>query len=282
MASSLQVLGIPPDIVELKRSTGALDELLALAETNFRNFARYLHPDKDPSPGAAGIYLNLSHAIEDLRDPDGMELAIESLVGEDDRQSLIRRVEQEIERNRIRKNLRAVLGLLPNIDQFGVLDIPGPTSFLLQFGASRTILDVNVHDRAVLHLTFQELDVLPEQTEKARFAEGRWQEMYLSNETELWLSHRPEKATPVNVIGFVPARSLRYRTDDTFNLVTDEYSELGGTLAGMRMTPVWSKPSEAWFLQFVEDKPHKDSEVVVMDGRGNLALIGTIQASEAF
>jgi len=282
MESSLEVLGVPRHIVEFERAKGSLKNLLVIAEGAYKLYAPKYHPDRNPDPGAAAIFIGLNYAIEDLRDPDGMELAIDSLVGEDDRQSLKRQVEREMERNRERKSARAILGLLHNIDQFSVLGISGSTSFLLQFGASRTILDVGTHDSATLYLTTQELDVLPEQTEKTKFAEGRWQEMYLSNDTELWLSHRPENATQVHVVGFIPARSLRYRSNDTFNLVTEDYSELGGAITGLRTTPAWTKPSEAWFLQFLEKQPHKDSEVVVMNHRGDLALIGSIQAQESF
>jgi hypothetical protein len=282
MESSLQVLGISKEIVEFKRSTNSLDDLLAMAEGNFRNMSKFLHPDRNRFPGAEDHFIRLSDAIEDLRDPDGLELAIERLVGEADKQANLRRIKQSFERDIEKRNLDAVLGLLVNIGQFNVLGITGPTSFLLQLGMSRTILDVSINHESTLYLTSQDEDVLPEKTEKVRFANGRWQEMYLANETRRWLSHKPEASTRVIVVGFIPTKALYHRSDATYEVVSEDRAELSDKLSESRVIPVWSEPSEAWFLQHIEAKPKKHSEVVVRNHRGRLAIIGSIQAKAIF
>lgn len=282
MESSLQVLGIPRDIVEFKRSTNDLDDLVGMAEGNFRSMSRFLHPDVNKSPGANELFVRLSDAINDIRDADGLMLAIERLVSETDKRTNRHRVDAEKERRREKKGFAAVLDLLVNVDQFNVLGINGPASFLLQLGASRTILDVSANDSARLFLTTQEIEVLPEQTEEAKFAGGRWQEMYLADQTELWLSHQPEAPTQVVVVGFVPAEALHYRMEDTFEVISDERVELGEGIADPIVIPVWTKPSEAWFLQYMEATPKKHSEVVARNQNGLLAIIGSIQAQAFF
>ena len=282
MESSLQVLGIPRDVVEFMRSTNALDDLVAMAEGNFRNMSRFLHPDINKDPGANAFYVRLSDAINDIRDVDGLMLAIERLVSETDKRTNRHRVDAEKERQREKRGFAAVLNLLENVDQFNVLGISGPASFLLQLGASRTILDVSTNDSARLFLTTQEIEVLPEQTEEAKFAEGRWQEMYLADETELWLSHQPEAPTQVVVVGFVPAEALHYRMEDTFEVISEERVELGEGIADPVVIPVWTEPTQAWFLQYLEATPKKHSEVVARNHHGLLAIIGSIQAQAFF
>lgn len=281
MESSLKILAIPSEIVEFERTTNALDDLLAMVEGNFRNLSKYLHPDRNPHPGAKELYFRLVDAIEDLRDPDGLALAIERLVSEDDKRANVYRINDAQVRLREQKSLQAVLRLLENVGQFNILGVPGPTSFLLQFGASRTILDVDSKDEATLYMTSQDLEVLPEQTDKAEFVEGRWQEMYLANEVELWLSHIPRNPTQVRVVGFVPPKAQHYRTEEAIQVIPEERAELGEGVTELHMSPVWTEPSEAWFLPFLEPKSKKYSEVVVRDRRGLLAIIGSIQA-EAF
>lgn len=282
LRSSLQVLGMPRDIVEFERSTNALDDLMVMARGNFNSMARFLHPDRNPHPGASELYMQLSDAFDDIKDPDGLALAIERLVGENEKQTNRYRMDDAELRIREQKSLRAVLSLLGNVGQFTILDISTPTSFLLQFGASRTVLDVSSKDEATLYLTSQDLEVLPDQTDMAKFINGHWQELYLVNEAEHWLNHIPKSPSLVTVVGFVPAHAMHYRTEETIQVIPEERAELGEGVTELRMTPVWSEPSEAWFLPHLEAKPSKFSEVVARDRRGLLALIGSIQAQNSF
>jgi len=282
MESSLELLGVPRDIVEFERSTGSLKKLLAIAEGAYKLLAPKYHPDVNHQPGAKEIFFRLNDAIEDLRDPDGLELAVERLVGEADKHANRRRIEQSIERKREKQSLRAMFDLLVNVGQFSVLDVTGPTSFLLQFGASRTILDVSANDQATLYLTSQDLEVLPEQTERAEFIGGHWREMYLTNEVKHWLNHVPTKSSPVTVVGFVPAQALRYQTEETIQVIHQERVELGEGVTEPRMVPVWTEPSEAWYVRFIKPKPTQSSEVVVRNHRGLLSIVGSIQAQAFF
>ena len=282
LRSSLQVLGIPKDLVEFERNTNSLDDLMVMARGNFNNMARFLHPDRNPHPGASELYMQLSDAFDDIKDPDGLALAIERLVGENEKRTNRHRINDAEVRAREQKSLQAVLRLLENVGQFNILGIAGPTSFLLQFGASRTILDVDSKDEATLFMTSQDLEVLPEQTDKAEFAEGHWKEMYLADEVELWLSHIPKNPAQVRVVGFVPPEAQHYSTEDAVQVIPQQRAELGEGVTELRMTPVWTEPSEAWFLPFLKPKPKKHSEVVVRDRRGLLAIIGSIQAQAFF
>ena len=171
---------------------------------------------------------------------------------------------------------------LKDVDQFDILNINGATSFLLQFGTVRTVLDVDAKREAVLYLTTQELELVPIRTEKAEFAEGHWHEMYLSNGVELWLSHLPSAPISIAVVGFIPAKTLRYSTRDILEVHFENRTELGEGIVEPHLTPVWFEPSEAWFAPRLEAKQRKHSEVVVQNSRGQLAIIGTIRAQAFF
>ncbi len=283
MKSALETLGVPKRLVQYERSAHPNDfsGILALAEATFKKAAARYHPDLNPDSEANDLYIELTRAMERLRNPDGMEAAILLYLGEEERQQGIRRQDAHRERVHEKKSLEATRGLLKNINQFTVFGITRPTSFLLQFGASRAILDVTTHTMAVLYLTSLDLEVLPEQTEKAEYVKGVWREQYFDGRKEAWLQHKAVLNSRVTVIGFIPSRALRHQTDENFRIVSDR-SELGEGFSGLHMTPAWTAESEAWFVPHLEPVFKKGSEVVVRNRNGFLSSIGSVQAQAPF
>ncbi len=279
MQSSLEVLGVPAELVERERSAGSSDNILKLAEGYYRAIARLYHPDVNPE--AAEMLQPFTDAIQDLRHRDGLALAIERQTKQSDRARFQRNVQAELERRRERDSLSALLSLLENIDQFQVLGIKVPTSFILQFESSRTILDVVTHDRAFLSLAAGEIDMLPEQSEAPSYRNGRWSEMFLNMSLKLTrYIHNPQMMGRVDVVGFLPSGALRHEGLQDDVVVEGEFSELGEGFSGITQAPAWTAPSEAWYLPKLTPRLSQGSEVVVRNRHsGHLARIGSIQSS---
>jgi hypothetical protein len=296
LRSSLEVLGVPKNVVAFESASTSSESdarLKAVAEGVSKVYSRHYHPDRNSEPGAASLYGELADAIADVRTENGMKLAIGRMVGEADRQLGISRVENEQREIEQADSLTAMLGLLQNIDQFGVLGIEQPTTYLLQLGSSRTILDVDSTRQATLSLTTQEDDVLPYQPETTSYGNGEWHETYLADESRfLQLEHLRIASQAVTVIGFVPAsatRRQRSRVESglsgSYGHTLDEaegYAQLDRRQTGVRIEPVWSRPQQAWYLSRIVPKGALFSEVVVRRRSGELALAGSIQASAAF
>jgi hypothetical protein len=278
LRSNLEVLGIPKEMVENLRAAGSLDTLLAIAESNFKTYSRHYHPDRNSDPGAASLYTDLVDAIEDLRSPDGMQLAVSHMVGEDDRQRGIRRVSSDRQLAQQSNAMHAMFSLLQHIDQFEVLGISEPTTYLLQLGASRTMLEVKHHNDSNLHLTIQEYDVLPEKVESAMYSNGQWSEVYLHGEFELLnLTLVPGPSQQVTVVGFVPAEAPSGHAEQHFQ-ETSDFGQLDFPPISVTTHPVWSTPEQAWYLEYIEPQGKYFSNVVVRNRAGKLALAGVIQA----
>jgi len=276
-----EVIGIPKEIVQKHKTDGTLEDLLKHAERVFAAHSRFLHPDVNTDPVMGALYVRMVNAIEELRSSAGMDLALRWFVGENDRATQRRHKESQQEAATQRESLVAVLGLLRNISQFRVMGVTQPTSVMLQFGASRTILDIVSHERTFLSLSATESsDELPEQSEKPEYVNGHWSEQYLNHEGVLkHYEHQPERFGKVDIVGFVPASAKKYHDNDDVLIYTN-HSELGEGLSGLRMTPSWTSPETAWFLRSMVEKFTKHADVVVRHSHsGHLALVGTIQAS---
>jgi hypothetical protein len=177
---------------------------------------------------------------------------------------------QAQQRSAEQKNLSRVLNLLENVGQYNILEIAGPTSFLLQLGTSRIILDVSEYNQAILSLTTQEMQVLTEHVELAEFIEGHWKEMFFIGSVKHWLDHAPYASVRVVVIGFVPASAMMHS------------GGLAQRGASRVAEPAWLEPVDAWFLPYLEADSSRRSELVVRNPRGQLAIVGTIQAQASF
>jgi len=277
MANPLEVLGISKEVVEYEKSTNSLDNLLKLVERNFSTLARLYHPDV--SPATADMYVRFTSAVQELRVPAGLRHAVQWYVGEDNRAIRLRHKEAARERQFDRESLLAGFGLLRNINQFKVMGVNKPTSFMLQFGPARTVLDVKTHDTTFLGLSAQEAsEVLPEQSEAPEYTKGVWVERYLDHDgEEAQFVHKFSTIGRVNVVGFVPAREFRSR-DSEGDVIHHDDSELGEGPAQLRVAPSWSAPETAWYLPKLVPEHTEHAHVVVRQRNGHLALVGTVQA----
>jgi len=276
--SPFEILGIPKDVVQEMKSTGSLADLLKLAKKHFADYARYFHPDRNLA--TAGLYGRMANAMQELETPGGLSLAVRWYVGEVDLAERLRRREGDQAAATERESLAAVLGLLGNVSQLRVMGVTQPTSIMLQFGASRTILDVMAHDRTYLSLSATELaDELPEQSERPEYVHGKWRELFVNPQGELvHYVHHPERMGKVDIVGFVPAAAFNHRTDEDIS-IHSEGAELGEGFSNVRMTPTWTSPETAWYLPRLMDKFTPGANVVVRHSHnGNLALAGTVQA----
>jgi hypothetical protein len=173
----------------------------------------------------------------------------------------------------------AGFGLLGNINQFKVMNVNRQTSFMLQFGTGRTILNVVSHERTMLSLVSSDAsEVLSEQSEKPKYIKGAWSERYLDeNGEEARYTHASNFVGRVTVVGFVPAKEFRSR-DSEGDVIHHDISELGEGLAPMRTAPSWSAPETAWYLPKLVPERTEHAHVVVRRSSGYLALVGTVQA----
>ena len=277
MENALEVLGISKQVVEYEKSTNSLDNLSKLIEKQFALLSRQYHPDVNPA--TADLYLRITEAVQELRSSPGLRFAVRWYVSEEDRASRLRSLDAARERKFDRDSMLAGFGLLGNINQFKVMNVDRRTSFMLQFGPGRAILNVLSHERTMLSLVSSDAsEVLSVQPEKPEYISGAWFERYLDeNGEEARYMHASNFVGPVTVVGFVPAKEFRAR-DSEGDVVHHDVSELGEGLAPMRIAPSWSAPETAWYLPKVVPGFSENASVVVRRSSGHLALVGTVQA----
>ena len=290
MENSLQQL-VPQGLAEFFISAGLEAALPKVAEQTVKAVSRFLHPDVTVSTGLklSDVELReqflsaLQNSLADIRDPDGLTLAIEELNTPEFRRRLSEQRADTRQQQLQSRALSATLSLLGNVDQFRVLGLDGPTSFLLEHLHERLILNVMSHERASLSVSGSGSEELPLQAEKPVYVDGKWTEVYFdsSDATQtVEYVHKPENIGRVTVIGFLSADAIRQQNSmSSLAGFAETELALGEGLPSSGRSIPWTFISEAWFMPYVTPVYHPGDEVVALKNQDLVAHIGTIAAS---
>ena len=290
MENSLQQL-VPQGLAEFFISAGLEGALPKVAEQTVKAASRHLHPDVTASSGlsASDMHLReqflsaLQNSLADIRDPDGLTLAIEELNTPAFRRRLSEQRADTRQQQLQSRALSATLALLGNVDQFRVLGVSEPTSLFLDYSRERLVLNVTSHEHASLFVSGSGSEVLPPQAEKPVFKSGKWTEVYFGSEDEtksVKYVHNPDSIGRVTVIGFLPADVVR-RHESIATLADIAISELAlgeGLPSSGRAIP-WTFVNEAWFMPYLTATHRPGDEVVALKNHDLVANLGTISAS---
>lgn len=241
----LLTMGVPRAVIEREKAFGSNDGILSVAEANYRTFAKRY--SSDLSDGDAALMIAFSQAMEELRDRDALEFYIDELVGAADVQELYMRKQAQQVVSRDTRALARVAANLAFVDQFELLGIEEPTSYLMDFHGQRAVIDVLSPTRARARIT----DLTTEDqagfinSNQYKYQDGTWLESYIDTDySEHWFRfERFLSDEVVRVVGFAPER-----LDSTSRKITDtpKHTMLDAPVTQVRLG--WQKPEYSWFL----------------------------------
>ena len=241
----LIALGVPRHVLILAVKDKNPKLALDIAEANYKTLAKKFHPDL---PGGDAVYMSqLGDAMEEIRDLDALDYYLSELVGRGDVaeakvQQKVRKSAALIEK-RDTFSLRALTELFEYVDQFTMLGLRKPTTFIAYGQEVTMTLDVSDSDSSeILCYTENDMDL---SVKEFKFAAGKWQYKHAELDTKMkWQDlGDPDLRIYAKAIGYV----IRDR-DQEVELDT-EVQALGGGAKVKDLT--WTKASDSWFMPFI-------------------------------
>lgn len=265
----LLTLGVPRVVIEREKAFGTSEGVLKIAEAIYRSLAKRYSADL--ADGDAELMTLFSQAIEELRDPDALEFYIDELVGAADVRELY---SQKQARQIVTRDTRALARVAANlafVDQFALLGIEEPTSYLMDFHGQRAVIDVLSPDRTRVRVT----DLTEEDqagftnVNGYKYEKGVWKESYLDTSYhEYWFAfERFISDEVVRVVGLAPER-----IDSTTKKVTDtpKHTMLDAPVTQVRLG--WQKPEHSWFLSEMHHDPAAPLPRLILLKQGQFAV----------
>lgn len=270
LPNPLQTLGVPLTLIMREHDQGELSGLMELVESQYKSLSKRYHPDRPT--GNADVMSQLTAARYELDDLETLAYYVDELLGVEDvdkseRREILRQREEQRERA-----YKAALKLLVHCNQFEILGISVPTSFLIDFSDERAILDVTAPDKTnfslVSNTDSKELSGL-----YPRYNEGVWSEALTDQDIagQRVQYARPRSQGEIRVIGGVEPRPDRVQ--DSGPVLRSAWHLDEGTSHGV----TWSKASEAWFMPHLGS--YRDGDHVVMMKNDSVAITGMVLAS---
>lgn len=275
----LITLGVPKRVLVREQAFGTQEDVLKIAEANYRTLSKRYHPDLPG--GDADLMAELGDAIDELRDKDALEFYIDELVGESDIEGLYQQQQQRKLMMRDNKALSRLAGGYAFVDQFEALGIAKPTSYIADLSGQRIIVDVLSPSKATARVTDLEngaenptghYDI------EVAYRKGVWREAFLDhNQRKHWEPYTTLISTEqVKLIGFVS-----YPDVSSDGVVRDASVRATLDSSIRQATLDWDVPQNCWFLPellFAKDEPKKvDGLVLYKEGRFAVThvLLGT-------
>lgn len=265
-------LGVPKDLVVHQYTQGNLRPLQQIAEGYFKVLSKVYHPDRPD--GDSDKMALFTEAIEQLRDPDGLEYYVSEML---DTASAARYETKQILRSlelQREATIEALASSLWHINQFDVLGLMEPTSLLVEMGPNRLILDVLSPSRTVLRRPKPTTE-LPERVDTPRYENGHWTEVYSDGKSVEHYAHTDVvDVGDVRVAGSVRyGRGLDLSGDSTTHVSLENSLKLTAHVD-------WLMPLQAWYLPHLQGQPIGINEgEVVVTANGRVALLGLIVAT---
>lgn len=241
----LIALGVPRHVLVLAVKDKNPKLALDIAEANYKTLAKKFHPDL---PGGDAVYMSqLGDAMEEIRDLDALDYYLSELVGRSDVaeakvQEKVRKSAAKIEK-RDTFSLRALTDLFEYVDQFKMLGLRKPTSFIA-YGqeVTMTLAVAEPESSEILCYSDNEMDL---SVKEFKFTAGKWQFKHADLDTKSsWKSlGDPDVKISAKAIGYV----IRDRNEEVE--IDSEVQALGGGTKVRDLT--WTKASDSWFMPYI-------------------------------
>lgn len=259
----LITLGISIAALVHEKAFGSPENVLKLAESNYRSLAKIYHPDNPD--GNSELMSTFSRAIEELRDKEALKFYVDELISEQDVDEFYRYQQYQQLVSRDDKAIARLVRGYSYINQFHPLGITKPTSFIADFYFQRVVIDVLSPYKSVARVTG-----LDDRTDnhaglcnhEVVYRRGVWREAYVDqSQRKRWISHNTFISTEqVKLIGFVDESSYIRNTQPS-NKMRSSYE-----LESNHELLAWDFPQNCWFLPklvFARDRPQQISGLVL-------------------
>lgn len=170
----LIALGVPRHVLVLAVKDKNPKLALDIAEANYKTLAKKFHPDL---PGGDADYMSaLGDAMEEIRDLDALDYYLSELVG---RKEVLQATANltDFHSDRLTKDtesLKSVLTVFDNLDQFALLGIRSPVTFITYRTGLITVINVLNSQESELLIYNRPMIQDLESTEMCEFLEGTW------------------------------------------------------------------------------------------------------------
>jgi len=272
----LVTLGVPRAVIIHEKASRNLGGILQVAETLYRDLGRRYHPDNLES-GDPDLMRTFTDAIEELRDPDALDLYVDELVGtEDIEEAYWHRQTRQLAARDSAALSRLAEGFT-HIDQFRALGITQPTSYLADLYGGRVVIDVLSPSEACAHVAdmYEEVTSPPDFLDaklEVKYLRGVWRESYINTAYEKrWMQFRRFSSNETAMlVGFV---ALPQHGNQPVPTDLSAQTMIGA----MRPEQLdWSIPTDCWFLpglRFAGDAPDRPALVLYKPGRQGLFAV---------
>jgi hypothetical protein len=239
----LITLGVPKSVLVHEQAYGTLEGVLKIADANYKTLTKSYHPDLPT--GNDALMTAFGDAIEELRDPDALAFYVEELVEVQDVQGLY--LQQQSQRLVVRdaEALSRMAEGFAFFNQFEMLGITKPTSYIADLHGQRLVLDVlsSSQGRARVTDLTEDSPVGATFSTQVRYRKGVWQEFYTDAKyKEHWYPFTKFLTDELVVmVGFAPERLGASANTDTPRRNMIESSVTQVKLA-------WQTPPDSWFL----------------------------------
>lgn len=269
----LAVLGIPKAVVVHAHTTGQYDIVSRTIQATYRAYGKILHPDVG---GDESLWVALGEALKELSDPDALSYFIKEWVGETDVMGVRRKKVADDNRRDLETTIHSLTHGIQFADQFRLLGITQPTTFVTLFGLTMMVLDVKSPTLTLARLVAHSLTEFSNLVEsELNYKKGQWSELVFKSER----ARRKTRVVfdefavqkEVTLIGYAPVLSLNR------SIASDKASlEAGPPTSAIN----WESPASAWFmpkLRLRPDDAHHFGFVACKAGR--VAHLGMCLAS---
>lgn len=274
----LITLGVPKSVLVHEQAYGTLAGVLKIAEANYRTLTKSYHPDLPA--GNDTLMTAFGDAIEELRDPDALAFYVEELVEVQDVQGLYL---QQQSQQLVVRDAEAVSRMAEGFtffNQFEMLGITKPTSYIADLHGQRAVLDVLSPSRSRVRVTdlTSESPVGATFSTQARYRKGVWQESYSdANYGKHWYSFTDFLTDEsVKIVGFAPER-----LGANANVDAPRRKMIGSPVSQMKLA--WQVPADSWFLtELCYNRDVSSHPRLVLYKHGQFAVTDQLMASALF
>lgn len=267
-----ETLGVPPYVVEEAVNTEDTDQLLRIAEKNFRTLSAEFHPDKG---GASEVFAKLADAMEQLRDPAGLAFFLDDLDDEGYRTERSNKHRAARVASNEQKLLAFLASELSLIDQTAILPNPvlcfnatGIEGTVIASFSARSSQDMQldwyvVDDSSFIASSFSR-DPGGKLVVRGTTVEGK------TTSRTCKKPHRTESAT---LIGWVPGNVVDQQEARQFGSAASDRMAIETAPDARSITkPSYSELSDAWFGAHLSAHMQDGSHPVIYS-RGQVAML---------
>ena len=257
-SNPLEVLGVPKVLVVREREQGRTAAILRLAEDFHKSLAKQYHPDREG--GDAALMASFTEALEELRDPDGLEYYTDELLDAGVRQQATASRSNAAVRDRDKRAFAAVAGELGYVNQWEVLDTTVPVTIFTTDGRTRHIFNVVSPSVAEAYVAPLRDEQLPMDIDDLKYDRGAWSELYIiGDRAERKVHDNLVRLGDVRVIGSISMVAMNeYRPTNSVDPVSGTL-DVGSVNAKLEFI----EPEYAWYLADLVPECRKDDDLVV-------------------